>query len=82
MKRAAAAVGLRVGAGEDPSQHKQFPSEHAAAVVGQRRDLPFSLEGMRKEDEGGGGIKKVNTDKHSPPPWSTSSSACPECERR
>lgn len=83
VKRAAAAVRLWVGTGEDPSQHKQFPSEHAAAVVGQRRDLPFSLEGTRKDDEGvGGGIKKLNTNKHSPPPWSTSSSVCPECERR
>lgn len=85
VKRAAAAIGLRVGTGEHPSQHKQFPSEHAAAVVGQRRHLPFSLEGTRKVDEGGEkekGIKNFNTDKHSPPPWSTSSSVCPECERR
>lgn len=54
VKRAAAAVGLRVGTGKHPSQHKEFPSEHAAAVVGQRRDLPFSLEGTRKEDWGVG----------------------------
>lgn len=53
MKRAAAAVGLRVGTGEHPSQDKQLPSEHAAAVVGQRRDLPFGLEGTRKMDEEG-----------------------------
>lgn len=59
VKRAAAAVGLRVGTGEHPSQHKQFPSEHAAAVVGQRRHLAFSLEGTRKVDEGGKKKKKA-----------------------
>lgn len=57
VKRAAAAVRLRVGAGEHPSQHKQFPSEQAAAVVGERRDLPFSLEGTREERVREGGKK-------------------------
>lgn len=56
VKRTATAVRLRVGTGEYPSQHKEFPPEQAAAVVGQRRHLPLSLEGIGKENKGGWGV--------------------------
>lgn len=88
VKRTATAVRLGVGTGEHPSQDKEFPPEQAAAVVGQRRHLPLGLEGIGKENKGGwggggrDGTEELNPDKRSPPPWSTSSSACPECGRR
>lgn len=51
----AAAVGFWVWTRKHSSEHEQFTPKHAAAVVGQRRNLPLSLEETRK---GGGGMKK------------------------
>lgn len=65
VKRTATAVRLRVGTGEYPSQHKEFPPEQAAAVVGQRRHLPLSLEGIGegigKENKGGWGVTALKS---------------------
>lgn len=52
VKRTATAVRLGVGTGEHAAQHEEFPPEQAAAVVGQRRHLPLSLEGIGKENKG------------------------------
>lgn len=46
VQRVAAAVWLWVWTREYSSKDEEFPAEHAAAVVGQRRNLPLSLMGV------------------------------------
>lgn len=49
VQRVTTAIRLWVWTRKHSSQHKEFTPKHAAAVVGQRRDLPLGLE-----EKGGG----------------------------
>lgn len=65
----AAAVGLWVWTRKHSSQHEQFSPKHAAAVVGQRRNLPLSLGGRERgggcEEKGWGAKMDLKQAKHT-----------------
>lgn len=52
VERVAAAVGLRVWTRKHASQDEQLAPKHAAAVVGQRGNLPLSLGETREGKRG------------------------------
>lgn len=53
VQRVTAAIRLWVRTRKHSSQHKEFTPKHAAAVVGQRRNLPLGLE-----EKSGKNVKK------------------------